>query len=124
MAEINKLSVGKVLDKLRRDDAPKKSKLMQLDEKAEKMERDTALQSGNTTAQVWTASWSRLTLQRPLGVKLRSPGLQQSKSASPQYRTSMPVRMSQKCQGRTCRCRPSHQRANCDGPMNVQPMLS
>jgi hypothetical protein len=34
MAE--KLSVGKVLDKLRRDDAPKKSKLMQLDEKAEK----------------------------------------------------------------------------------------
>jgi len=26
MAEINKLSVGKVLDKLRRNDAPKKSK--------------------------------------------------------------------------------------------------
>jgi hypothetical protein len=123
MAEINKLSVGKVLDKLRRDDAPKKSKLMQLDEKAEKMERDTALQSGNTTAQVWTASWSRLTLQRPLGVKLRSPGLQPSKSASPRT-SSMPVSMSQKCQGRTCRCRPSHQRANCDGPMNVQPMLS
>ena len=38
MAE--KLSVGKVLDKLRRDDAPKKSKLMQLDEKAEKMDEE------------------------------------------------------------------------------------
>jgi len=36
MAEINKLSVGKVRDKLRRNDAPKKSKLMQLDEKAER----------------------------------------------------------------------------------------
>jgi hypothetical protein len=33
MAEINKLSVGKVLDKLRSNDAPKKSKTMQLDEK-------------------------------------------------------------------------------------------
>jgi len=40
MAEINKLSAGKVLDKLRRDDAPKKSKLMQLDEKAEKMDEE------------------------------------------------------------------------------------
>ncbi len=40
MAEINKLSVGKVLDKLRRNDAPKKSKLMQLDEKAEKMDEE------------------------------------------------------------------------------------
>jgi len=29
-----------VLDKLRRDDAPKKSKLMQLDEKAEKMDEE------------------------------------------------------------------------------------
>jgi hypothetical protein len=78
-----------------------KSKLMQLDEKAETMDEEIQrLMSGNTTAQVWTASWSRLTLQRPLGVKLRSPGRQQSKSASPQYRTSMPVRMSQKCQGR------------------------
>jgi len=38
MAEINKLSVGKVLDKLRRNDAPQKSKFEQ-------------------TAQVWTASW-------------------------------------------------------------------
>jgi hypothetical protein len=35
MAEINKLSVGKVLDKLRSNDAPKKSKIMQLDEKVE-----------------------------------------------------------------------------------------
>jgi hypothetical protein len=34
MAEINKLSVGKVLDKLRSNDAPKK-KIMQLDEKVE-----------------------------------------------------------------------------------------
>jgi len=33
MAEINKLSVGKVLDKLRSTDAPKNSKVMQLDEK-------------------------------------------------------------------------------------------
>ena len=35
MAEINKLSAGKVLDKLRRNDAPKISKLMRRDEKAE-----------------------------------------------------------------------------------------
>jgi hypothetical protein len=40
MAEINKLSVGKVLDKLRRNDAPKKSKLMQRDENAEKMDEE------------------------------------------------------------------------------------
>ena len=40
MAEINKLSVGKVLDKLRRNDAPKKSNTMQLDEKAEKMDEE------------------------------------------------------------------------------------
>ncbi len=33
MAEINKLSVGKVLDKLRSNDAPKNSKIEQLDEK-------------------------------------------------------------------------------------------
>ena len=33
MAEINKLSVGKVLDKLRSNDAPKKSKTMLLDDK-------------------------------------------------------------------------------------------
>jgi uncharacterized protein YdcH (DUF465 family) len=33
MAEINKLSVGKVLDKLRSNDAPKTSRIMQLDEK-------------------------------------------------------------------------------------------
>jgi hypothetical protein len=40
MAEINKLSAGKVLDELRRDDAPKNSKLMQLDERAEKMDEE------------------------------------------------------------------------------------
>ena len=40
MAEINKLSVSKVLDKLRSNDAPKKSKTMQLDEKAEKMDEE------------------------------------------------------------------------------------
>jgi TolA-binding protein len=33
MAEINKLSVGKVLDKLRRDDAPKSAKTSQLEKK-------------------------------------------------------------------------------------------
>ena len=33
MAEINKLSVGQVLDKLRRDDAPKNAKISQLDKK-------------------------------------------------------------------------------------------
>jgi hypothetical protein len=40
MAEINKLSVGKVLDKLRSKDAPKKSKIMQLDEKAETIDEE------------------------------------------------------------------------------------
>lgn len=40
MAEINKLSVGKVLDKLRRNDAPKKSKIMRLEEEAEKMDEE------------------------------------------------------------------------------------
>jgi hypothetical protein len=40
MAEINKLSVGKVLDKLRRNDAPKKSMIMQLEENAEKMDEE------------------------------------------------------------------------------------
>jgi hypothetical protein len=40
MAKINKLSVGKVLDKLRRNDAPQKSKFEQLDEKAEKMHEE------------------------------------------------------------------------------------
>ena len=40
MAKINKLSVGKVLDKLRRNDAPEKSKLEQLDDKAEKMQQE------------------------------------------------------------------------------------
>jgi hypothetical protein len=33
LAEINKLPVGKVLDKLRRDDAPKNAKISQLDKK-------------------------------------------------------------------------------------------
>ena len=33
MAEINKLSVGKVLDKLRSNDAPKNTRIEQLDEK-------------------------------------------------------------------------------------------
>jgi TolA-binding protein len=33
MAEINKLSVSKVLDKLRRDDAPKTAKTSQLEKK-------------------------------------------------------------------------------------------
>jgi hypothetical protein len=40
MSKTNKLSVGKVLDKLRRNDAPQKSKLEQLDEKAEKMQEE------------------------------------------------------------------------------------
>ncbi|MGO8913568.1 MAG: hypothetical protein ACLQDM_30195 [Bradyrhizobium sp.] len=33
MAEINKLSVGKVLDQLRSNEAPKTSRMMQLEEK-------------------------------------------------------------------------------------------
>jgi len=40
MAEINKLSVGKVLDKLRRNDAPQKSMIEQLDTKAEKIDEE------------------------------------------------------------------------------------
>jgi hypothetical protein len=40
MAEINKLSVGKVLDKLRRNDAPEKSKIMQLDEKTKTIDEE------------------------------------------------------------------------------------
>jgi len=40
MAEINKLSVGKVLDKLRRNDAPQKSMIEQLDAKAEKIDEE------------------------------------------------------------------------------------
>jgi hypothetical protein len=40
MAEINKLSVGKVLDKLRRNDAPKKSKTMLLDEKVKTIDEE------------------------------------------------------------------------------------
>jgi len=48
MAEINKLSIGKVLDKLRRNDAPQKSKLEQLDEKAEKMHEEIQRLRGAT----------------------------------------------------------------------------
>jgi hypothetical protein len=33
MAEINKLSVGKIIDKLRRDDAPREPKTSRLDKK-------------------------------------------------------------------------------------------
>lgn len=40
MAEINKLSVGKVLDKLRSNDAPKKTKMMQLDENAKTVDEE------------------------------------------------------------------------------------
>jgi TolA-binding protein len=40
MAEINKLSVGKVLDKLRRDDAPKNVKTNQLDKKIRTAEEE------------------------------------------------------------------------------------
>ncbi|MFL6504249.1 MAG: hypothetical protein ACJ8KC_02380 [Candidatus Udaeobacter sp.] len=40
MAKTNKLSVGKVLDKLRRSDAPQKSRLEQLDEKAANMQEE------------------------------------------------------------------------------------
>ena len=41
MAEITKLSVGKVLDKLRSADAPKNSKIMQLDEKISAVDEET-----------------------------------------------------------------------------------
>ncbi len=40
MAEINKLSVGKVRDKLRSTDAPKNSKIMQLDGKSKAIEEE------------------------------------------------------------------------------------
>jgi hypothetical protein len=40
MAEINKLSVAKVLDKLRSNDAPKNTKTMKLDENAEAVDEE------------------------------------------------------------------------------------
>jgi hypothetical protein len=40
VAEINKLSVGKVLDKLRSNDAAKTSKIEQLDEKVKAAEEE------------------------------------------------------------------------------------
>ena len=40
MAEITKLSVGKVLDKLRRNDAPEKSRIMQLDDNIQTTEEE------------------------------------------------------------------------------------
>ena len=40
MAELNKLSVGKVLDKLRRDNAPKKAKTSQLEKKIRTTEEE------------------------------------------------------------------------------------
>jgi hypothetical protein len=40
MAEINKLSVGKVLDKLRRDDVPKNVKTNQFDKKIRTAEEE------------------------------------------------------------------------------------
>jgi hypothetical protein len=40
MAEINKLSVGKVLDKLRSNDAAKTSKIEQLDEKSRTLDEE------------------------------------------------------------------------------------
>ena len=40
MADIAKLSVGKVLEKLRSADAPKKTKMMQLEEKAKKTDEE------------------------------------------------------------------------------------
>jgi hypothetical protein len=42
MAETSKLSVGKVLDKLRSSVAPAKSKLTQLDEKIREQDREIA----------------------------------------------------------------------------------
>jgi hypothetical protein len=41
MAETTKLPVGKVLDKLRRDDAPAKTRRTQLDEKIETVDEET-----------------------------------------------------------------------------------
>jgi hypothetical protein len=40
IAEINKLSVGKVLDKLRRNDSPQKSKIEQAEAKKAKMDEE------------------------------------------------------------------------------------
>jgi uncharacterized small protein (DUF1192 family) len=40
MAETSKLSVGKVLDKLRSTDAPQKSKITQLDEKIKAQDQE------------------------------------------------------------------------------------
>ena len=40
MAEITKLSVGKVLDKLRSNDVPEKSRIMQLDDKIKTAEEE------------------------------------------------------------------------------------
>jgi hypothetical protein len=40
MAVVTKLSVGKALDKLRRNDAPEKSRMMQLDEKIKATEEE------------------------------------------------------------------------------------
>ena len=40
MAEISKLSVGKVLDKLRSNDAPEKSRMTQLDDKIKTAEEE------------------------------------------------------------------------------------
>jgi hypothetical protein len=40
MAETSKLSVGKVLDKLRSNDAPEKSKITQLDEKIKAQDQE------------------------------------------------------------------------------------
>ena len=40
MAEISKLSVGKVLDKLRSNDVPEKSRIMQLDDKIKTAEEE------------------------------------------------------------------------------------
>jgi hypothetical protein len=40
MAEIKKLSVGKVLDKLRGADAPKESKITRLDEKSKTLDEE------------------------------------------------------------------------------------
>jgi len=40
MAEINKLSVGKVLDKLCSNDTPKTTKSMQLDEKVKAIDEE------------------------------------------------------------------------------------
>ena len=47
MAEIEKLSVGKVLDKLRRNDVSKGPKTSQLERKVEATDEVTALESGN-----------------------------------------------------------------------------